>query len=97
MRDTARQGQPNEPTKILEDVLCDLGKVKDALYCLYTNLPEILDHSIEGPVYILKLITNDIESIHDDIVRQKEGRCPIRHAAPSALRPPESWESMHQR
>lgn len=74
----------------------DLEKATTALFGIANCLENLADFSIEATGYILKLIANDIESIRDDVTRRTEGRCPIRHAAHSALRPPKEWEAVYQ-
>lgn len=79
----------------LNGIHSDISRASAAMAALYCSFDSIISFSHESASAIIRLISDDIDRQRDHIERLLEGKCPIRDACPSALRPPELWERIH--
>lgn len=86
------------PEKYREELLeihYDITRTRDVISALHHTFEEIIDFSPDSVHAIIRLISDDIGMQCDHINRILEGKCSIRHADPSELRPPVEREKAH--
>lgn len=79
----------------LLEIHSDMSRTNTAIAGLLHAFESLLDFSEESVRAIIRLISDDMELQCDHVQRALEGKCPIRSAAPGALRPPEKWDQIH--